>query len=186
MVQCIKRHVQVLTSYAVLESCFRKERSGFKRQGAIVKEKSPLHAIKWNRIIVRISYQYVMGPRTLNISCSWTKHTTSRNGPLTLPKQLSSWRLNTVGVFPALRSRIASESCTVLYASWAATHSRTTSVSGCFAVSLLRDSEISVGKECDCKSLHWRFKDHRTCDGKSIMFVRSFALADNMTPRMWA
>ena len=44
--------LKVLTSYAVLESCFRKEHSGFKRKGKIIKEKSPLHAIEWNRIIV--------------------------------------------------------------------------------------------------------------------------------------
>lgn len=36
----------------MLESCFRKQQSGFKRKGSIVKEKSPLHKIKWNRIIV--------------------------------------------------------------------------------------------------------------------------------------
>ena len=44
--------IQVLTSYAVLESCFRKQQSGFKRKGHIVKEPSPLHQIRWNRIIV--------------------------------------------------------------------------------------------------------------------------------------
>ncbi|KAG8218265.1 putative DNA repair protein RAD16 [Butyriboletus roseoflavus] len=43
---------QVLTSYAVLESCFRKQESGFKRKGHIVKEVSPLHQIKWNRIVL--------------------------------------------------------------------------------------------------------------------------------------
>ena len=43
---------QVLTSFAVVESCFRKQESGFKRKGHIVKEPSPLHQIKWNRIIV--------------------------------------------------------------------------------------------------------------------------------------
>jgi DNA repair protein RAD16 len=43
---------QVLTSYAVAESCFRKQQSGFKRKGRIVKELSPLHQIKWNRIVV--------------------------------------------------------------------------------------------------------------------------------------
>ena len=47
--------LKVLTSYAVLESCFRKEHSGFKRKGKIIKEKSPLHAIEWNRIIVSLS-----------------------------------------------------------------------------------------------------------------------------------
>jgi len=42
----------VLTTYAVLESCFRKEHSGFKKKGRIVKEKSPVHAMTWNRVIV--------------------------------------------------------------------------------------------------------------------------------------
>ncbi|KAF8681259.1 SNF2 family N-terminal domain [Rhizoctonia solani] len=42
----------VLTSYSVLESSFRKQISGFKRKGEIVKEKSPLHALNWRRIIL--------------------------------------------------------------------------------------------------------------------------------------
>ncbi|QRW01449.1 nucleotide excision repair protein RAD16 [Ceratobasidium sp. AG-Ba] len=42
----------VLTTYAVLESSFRKEVSGFKRKGEIVKEKSPLHAVTWRRIVL--------------------------------------------------------------------------------------------------------------------------------------
>jgi DNA repair protein RAD16 len=45
----------VLTTYAVLESSFRKQISGFKRKGEIVKEKSPLHAVHWRRIIVSAS-----------------------------------------------------------------------------------------------------------------------------------
>ncbi|CAE7175903.1 unnamed protein product [Rhizoctonia solani] len=42
----------VLTTYSVLESSFRKQVSGFKRKGEIVKEKSPLHGIDWCRIIL--------------------------------------------------------------------------------------------------------------------------------------
>ncbi|SNX84973.1 probable RAD16 - nucleotide excision repair protein [Melanopsichium pennsylvanicum] len=42
----------VLTSYAVLESSFRKQESGFKRKNEILKEKSALHAIHWRRIIL--------------------------------------------------------------------------------------------------------------------------------------
>ncbi|KAF8164913.1 SNF2 family N-terminal domain-containing protein [Crassisporium funariophilum] len=42
----------VLTTYAVLESCFRKQQSGFKRKGMIVKEKSPVHQIQWNRVVL--------------------------------------------------------------------------------------------------------------------------------------
>lgn len=48
----LKKYDVVLTSYAVVESCFRKQHSGFKRKGMIVKEKSILHSIKWNRVIV--------------------------------------------------------------------------------------------------------------------------------------
>ncbi|KAF8716380.1 hypothetical protein AX14_012368 [Amanita brunnescens Koide BX004] len=42
----------VLTTYSVLESCFRKQERGFRRKGVIIKEKSPLHQIKWRRIIL--------------------------------------------------------------------------------------------------------------------------------------
>ncbi len=33
-------------------SCFRKQEKGFKRKGLIIREKSPLHQIKWKRIIL--------------------------------------------------------------------------------------------------------------------------------------
>jgi DNA repair protein RAD16 len=47
-----KTESQVLTTYAVLESCYRKQNSGFKRRGQIVKEPSALHRLHWNRIVV--------------------------------------------------------------------------------------------------------------------------------------
>ncbi|KAH9956779.1 SNF2 family N-terminal domain-containing protein [Russula dissimulans] len=48
----LKKYDVVLTTYAVLESCFRKQQTGFKRKGAIIKEKSPLHAVEWERIVL--------------------------------------------------------------------------------------------------------------------------------------
>lgn len=42
----------ILTSYSVLESVYRKERYGFKRKDGVVKQKSPLHAIKFYRVIL--------------------------------------------------------------------------------------------------------------------------------------
>ena len=42
----------VLTSYAVLESAFRRQNSGYKRKGELLKEESILHAIQWHRIIL--------------------------------------------------------------------------------------------------------------------------------------
>lgn len=49
----LKNYDVVLTTYAVLESCFRKQQTGIKRKGTIVKERSPLHAVEWERIVVR-------------------------------------------------------------------------------------------------------------------------------------
>ncbi|KAG2089128.1 SNF2 family N-terminal domain-containing protein [Suillus discolor] len=48
----LEKYDVVLTTYAVMESCFRKQQSGFKRKGLIVKEPLPLHQIKWNHIIL--------------------------------------------------------------------------------------------------------------------------------------
>jgi len=64
---------KVLTTYAVLErwsstnfphgwdtyaygSCFRKQETGFKRKGAMIKEESPVHQMRWNRIIVKFHW----------------------------------------------------------------------------------------------------------------------------------
>lgn len=48
----IMKYDVVLSTYAVLESCFRKQQYGFKRKGQVVKEASPLHKIQWHRTIV--------------------------------------------------------------------------------------------------------------------------------------
>jgi DNA repair protein RAD16 len=50
----LEKYDVVLTTYAVLESSFRKQHSGFKRKGQIIKEKSLVHQIQWRRVIVRV------------------------------------------------------------------------------------------------------------------------------------
>lgn len=42
----------VLTSYSVLENTFRKQNTGFKRKGELIKEDSVLHSIMWHRVIL--------------------------------------------------------------------------------------------------------------------------------------
>lgn len=42
----------ILTSYSVLESCYRKQNYGFKRKAGLVKEPSPLHAVKFYRVVL--------------------------------------------------------------------------------------------------------------------------------------
>jgi DNA repair protein RAD16 len=42
----------VLTSYAIVESDFRFQNTGRKREGKMIKQQSLLHSIKWYRIIL--------------------------------------------------------------------------------------------------------------------------------------
>lgn len=48
----LKKADLVLASYGVLESAFRKQVSGFRRKGNLVKEKSVIHQINWHRVIL--------------------------------------------------------------------------------------------------------------------------------------
>ncbi|KAF9371508.1 DNA repair protein rad16 [Podila verticillata] len=48
----LTKHDVVLTTYSILESAYRKQKYGFKRQGMTVKEDSLLHRIKWHRVIL--------------------------------------------------------------------------------------------------------------------------------------
>lgn len=48
----LEKYDVILTSYAVLESVFRKEKYGFKRKERKVKEKSAIHAIPFYRVIL--------------------------------------------------------------------------------------------------------------------------------------
>lgn len=42
----------ILTSYSVLETEYRYEKKGYKRNGQIIKRPSLLHAVKWKRVII--------------------------------------------------------------------------------------------------------------------------------------
>lgn len=48
----LEKYDVILTSYSVLESVYRKEHYGFKRKDGVVKQKSPLHAVKFYRVIL--------------------------------------------------------------------------------------------------------------------------------------
>jgi DNA repair protein RAD16 len=42
----------VISTYAIVESGYRKEHYGFKRKGALIKEQSILHSIEWGRVVL--------------------------------------------------------------------------------------------------------------------------------------
>lgn len=51
-VQILSKADVVLTSYGTMESAFRKQVSGSRKKGLITKVKSPLHAVKWHRVVL--------------------------------------------------------------------------------------------------------------------------------------
>ncbi|KAM5532664.1 hypothetical protein V8D89_013708 [Ganoderma adspersum] len=144
----LKKYDVILTSYAVLESCFRKEISGFKRKGKIVKEKSPLHAINWHRVILDEAH---------NI-----KERSTNTAKATFELQAKyRWCLSGT----PLQNRVGE-----LYS----------------LVRFLGGDPFSYYfcKLCDCKSLHWSFKDKRSCDecGHSPMKHTCFWNNEILTP----
>ncbi|KAJ3553956.1 hypothetical protein NM688_g3351 [Phlebia brevispora] len=146
--KALKKFDVVLTTYAVLESCFRKQQSGFKRKGVIVKEKSVLHAIHWNRIILDEAHN--IKERSTNTA----KATFELQG--TYRWCLSGTPLqNRVGELYSLVRFLGGDPFSYYFC-----------------------------KLCDCKSLHWKFTDKRTCDdcGHSPMKHTCFWNNEVLTP----
>ncbi|KAF7297296.1 ATP-dependent helicase rhp16 [Mycena indigotica] len=144
----LKKFDVVLTTYAVMESCFRKQEQGFKRKGMIVKEKSPIHRIEWNRIILDEAH---------NIK---ERSTNTAKAAFEL-KARGRWCLsgtplqNRVGELYSLVRFLGGDPFSFYYC-----------------------------KKCDCKSLHWRFSDKRSCDdcGHSPMQHTCFWNNEILTP----
>ena len=89
-----------------------------------------------------------------DLICSLTRRTISRNG-LQIPQKLRlSCKGSTAGAFLVRRCRTASGSSIVWYGSWAATRSRTTSVSdytchgGVYAMLTRRQARLATASHC--------------------------------------
>ncbi|KAH9950151.1 SNF2 family N-terminal domain-containing protein [Amylocystis lapponica] len=144
----LKKYDVVLTTYAVLESCFRKQHSGFKRKGMIIKEKSPLHAIKWNRIILDEAHN--IKERATNTAKATFELDANYRWCLSgTPLQ------NRVGELYSLVRFLGGDPFSYYFC-----------------------------KQCDCKSLHWKFSDKRSCDdcGHSPMKHTCFWNTEILTP----
>ncbi|THU89973.1 hypothetical protein K435DRAFT_728656 [Dendrothele bispora CBS 962.96] len=122
------KHDVVLTTYAVLESSFRKQERGFKRSGKIIKEKSPVHQIQWHRIILDEAHN--IKERSTNTAKAVFELSGNYRWCLSgTPLQ------NRVGELYSLVRFLGGDPFSYYFC-----------------------------KNCDCKSLHWKFSDKRTCD----------------------
>ncbi|KIJ70617.1 hypothetical protein HYDPIDRAFT_77257 [Hydnomerulius pinastri MD-312] len=144
----LEKYDVILTSYAVLESCFRKQQSGFKRKGLIVKEPSPLHQIKWNRIVLDEAHN--IKERVTNTAKACFELESNYKWCLSgTPLQ------NRVGELYSLVRFLGGDPFSYYFC-----------------------------KKCDCKSLHWKFTDKRSCDdcGHSPMQHTCFWNNEILTP----
>ncbi|KAF9526260.1 SNF2 family N-terminal domain-containing protein [Crepidotus variabilis] len=123
----LKKFDVILTTYAVLESCFRKQEKGFKRKGFMITEKSPLHQIHWKRVVLDEAH---------NIK---ERATNTAKAVFELEADYR-WCLSGT----PLQNRVGE-----LYS----------------LVRFLGGDPFSFYfcKLCDCKSLHWKFKDNKAC-----------------------
>ncbi|KAJ6612169.1 SNF2 family N-terminal domain-containing protein [Mycena sp. CBHHK59/15] len=144
----LEKYDVVLTTYAVLESAFRKQELGFKRKNHIVKEKSPLHQANWNRIVLDEAH---------NIK---ERSTNTAKAAFEL-KAKTRWCLSGT----PLQNRVGE-----LYS----------------LVRFLGGDPFSFYfcKRCECKSLHWKFTDRKSCDdcGHSPMQHTCFWNNEILTP----
>ncbi|KAI0285276.1 SNF2 family N-terminal domain-containing protein [Russula brevipes] len=124
----LKKYDAVLTTYAVLESCFRKQQTGFTRKGTIIKENSPLHAVEWERVVLDEAH---------NIK---ERATNTAKATFSL---MAKYRWCLSGT--PLQNRVGELYSLIRFL-------------GCDPFSHY------YCKTCDCKSLHWKFSDKRTCD----------------------
>ncbi|KZV68906.1 hypothetical protein PENSPDRAFT_676284 [Peniophora sp. CONT] len=138
----------VLTTYAVVESCFRKQEAGWKRKGVIVKEKSPVHSIEWNRVILDEAHN-IKERATNTAKAAFALKARYRWCLSGTPLQ------NRVGELYSLVRFLGVDPFSFYYC-----------------------------KRCDCKSLHWRFKDKKGCDdcGHSPMQHTCFWNNEILTP----
>ncbi|KAG6330476.1 hypothetical protein ID866_8612, partial [Astraeus odoratus] len=144
----LEKYDVVLTTYAILESCFRKQQSGFKRKGMIIKEKSPLHQIKWNRVILDEAHN--IKERSTNTAKACFELQSNYKWCLSgTPLQ------NRVGELYSLIRFLGGDPFAYYFC-----------------------------KSCDCKSLHWKFTDKKSCDdcGHSPMRHTCFWNNEILTP----
>ncbi|KAJ6516407.1 SNF2 family N-terminal domain-containing protein [Mycena sanguinolenta] len=144
----LKKYDVVLTTYAVLESSFRKQEVGFKRKGHLVKEKSPLHKVHWNRIILDEAHN--IKERATNTAKATFELVANARWCLSgTPLQ------NRVGELYSLVRFLGGDPFSFYFC-----------------------------KKCDCKSLHWKFSDKKSCDdcGHSPMQHTCFWNNEILTP----
>jgi DNA repair protein RAD16 len=136
----------------------------------IIKEKSPLHQIHWNRIVVWPSVHYIalhtLIPEQLDEAHNIKERSTNTAKAAFELKANYRWCLsgtplqNRVGELYSLVRFLGGDPFSYYFC-------KTFFTPNFLTTKLL----AFLGKLCDCKSLHWTFTNKRSCDGKlSICF----------------
>jgi DNA repair protein RAD16 len=138
----------------------------------IVKEKSPLHQIHWNRIVVWPTIYHIalhtLIPEQLDEAHNIKERSTNTAKAAFELKANYRWCLsgtplqNRVGELYSLVRFLGGDPFSYYFCKTI------------FYAKFPHDSTLAfLGKLCDCKSLHWTFKDKRSCDGTLPILVSS-------------
>jgi hypothetical protein len=73
------------------------------------------------------------------------------------------------------------ESFIASYDSLAVIHSHIISVRFLSIFRAMLYTDVNQGKRCDCKSLHWKFSDKATCDGR-VRLIRPSSILYSLGP----
>ncbi|KAI8319070.1 hypothetical protein GQ54DRAFT_265935 [Martensiomyces pterosporus] len=128
----------VLTTYAVLESSFRRERYGYRNKGQLLREKSVLHSIDWYRIVLDEAHN--IKDRSSNSARAAFELESKR-----------TWSLTGTPL-----------------------HNRVGELYSLIRLSKSDPFSMYFCHMCDCKSLHWMFRDYKFCTACKHKYTTHF------------
>ncbi|KAF7724472.1 DNA repair protein rad16 [Apophysomyces ossiformis] len=140
------KHDVILSTYSVVESCFRRQEYGVKRDGEIIRQKSVLHKIHWHRIILDEAHNIK------DRACNTARAVFNMN---------ANYRWSLTGT--PLQNRVG-ELYSLIRFMQAGEFDEMLDIDMLIYVDNTDPFGYYYCKRCPCKELSWKFSDRKGCD----------------------